>query len=263
MYLIGEQPPYAHTWVNHLQALPARLLAGLEPSGPSLALDASTDICAQLAPDCVYLLESGMLQLRLNDRALFHLQEGDLVQLDAASTALKLKLQCDALIHLRPYNRQAVFAHVAGNEHLGLLVEYLNGQALLLADAITRLKQPEYRSNNGFKRVAPGEMLIRQGDDADHVFIITEGHAEAFVDGQKVGDVPKDEIFGAMAVFTDEKRSATVVASSACTVMVIPKEQFLGLTQTNPRIAHSLIESMAKKIDSLNRQLTRQEENGR
>ena len=27
-------------------------------------------------------------------------------------------------------------------------------------------------------------------------------HAEAFVDGQKVGDVQKDEIFGAMAVFT-------------------------------------------------------------
>lgn len=263
MYLIGEQPPYAHTWVNHLQALPARLLAGLEPSGPALALEAGADLASALAPTCIYLVECGMLQLRLNDRALFHAQEGDLVQLDAADGAVKLHLHCDAPVHLRPYNRQAAFEYVASSGQLNLLVEYLTGQALLLADAITRLKQPEYRSSNGFKRVAPGEMLIRQGDDADHVFIITEGHAEAFVDGQKVGDVPKDEIFGAMAVFTDEKRSATVVASSPCTVMVIPKEQFLGLTQTNPRIAHSLIESMAKKIDSLNRQLTRQEESGR
>jgi len=38
--------------------------------------------------------------------------------------------------------------------------------------------------------------------------------------------------------------------------MLIPKELFLGLTQTNPRIAHSLIESMARRIDALNKQLT-------
>ena len=59
-----------------------------------------------------------------------------------------------------------------------------------------------------------------------------------------------------MAVFTRERRSATVVASEPCTVMVIPKEQFLGLTQSNPRIAHSLIESMARRIDLLNKEVT-------
>ncbi|OYW87352.1 MAG: cAMP-binding protein, partial [Pseudomonadales bacterium 32-61-5] len=98
--------------------------------------------------------------------------------------------------------------------------------------------------------------LIRQGDEADHVFIITEGHAEAFVNGIKVGDVQKDEIFGAMALFTREKRSATVVTSMPTTVMMIPKEQFLALMQSNPRIAHSLIESMARRIDLMNKELT-------
>ncbi len=135
------------------------------------------------------------------------------------------------------------------------MIEYLTGQSALLCDAITRLKQPEFRSANGFKHVEAGETLIVQGDEADHVFIIIEGKAEAFVDGQKVGEVLKDEIFGAMAVFTSEKRSATVVASEPCTLMMIPKDQFLNLTQSNPRIAHSLIESMARRIDSLNRQL--------
>jgi CRP-like cAMP-binding protein len=38
--------------------------------------------------------------------------------------------------------------------------------------------------------------------------------------------------------------------------MVIPKEQFIGLAQSNPRIAHSLIESMARRIDLLNKELT-------
>ena len=108
----------------------------------------------------------------------------------------------------------------------------------------------------GFRHFAAGDQLIQQGDDAEHVFIIIEGHAEAFVDGQKVGDVQKDEIFGAMAVFTGEKRSASVVASEPCTVMVIPKDQFLSLMQSNPRIAHSLIEGMARRIDLLNREVT-------
>ena len=34
------------------------------------------------------------------------------------------------------------------------------------------------------------------------------------------------------------------------------QEQFLGLTQSNPRIAHSLIESMARRIDLLNKEVT-------
>ena len=125
-----------------------------------------------------------------------------------------------------------------------------------ISDALARLKQPEIRPATGFQHFAASEELIHQGDDADHVFVIIEGHAEAWVDGQKVGDVQKDEIFGAMAVFTREKRSATVIASEPCTVMVIPKDQFLSLMQSNPRIAHSLIESMARRIDLMNKEVT-------
>jgi CRP-like cAMP-binding protein len=59
-----------------------------------------------------------------------------------------------------------------------------------------------------------------------------------------------------MAVFTEERRTATVIASEPCTVMVIPKDQFLSLMRSNPRIAHSLIESMARRIDLMNKEIT-------
>ncbi|BBN57388.1 hypothetical protein TRE132_55130 [Pseudomonas chlororaphis subsp. aurantiaca] len=159
---------------------------------------------------------------------------------------------------LIPYQRSAVFQHLYADEQRSeLFLQYLIGQTALLCDAVARFKQPELRNSNGFQRVAKGEVLIRQGDDADHVFVIIEGHAEAFVDGHKVGDVPKDEIFGAMAIFTGEKRNASVIASEPCTLMLIPKSQFLSLTQSNPRIAHSLIESMARRIDLLNKEVSR------
>ena len=35
-----------------------------------------------------------------------------------------------------------------------------------------------------------------------------------------------------------------------------PSDQFLSLMQSNPRIAHSLIESMARRIDLMNKEVT-------
>lgn len=257
MYLLGEQPAYADAWVNRLQAIPPQLLKGLAPAGESMTFEQVGDLGPFLQADRVYLIENGQLHARLNERALFYLQEGDLLGLRQDTQALQCGYASDGPLTLVPYARRELFAHLqASADGQELLIEYLTGHSTLLCDAITRLKQPEFRSANGFKHVAAGETLIEQGDTADHVFIIIDGKAEAFVDGQKVGDVVKDEIFGAMAVFTSEKRSATVIASEPCTLMVIAREQFLNLTQSNPRIAHSLIESMARRIDTLNRQLT-------
>jgi hypothetical protein len=257
MYLLGEQPAYADAWVNRLQTLPPELLKGLAPAGGSLTFEQVADLGPFLDNANLYLINDGLLHVQFNERKLFYLQEGDLIGLRQDAQALQCAYASDGPLTLTPFRRSEVFEHLqASRDGQELLIEYLTGQSTLLCDAITRLKQPEFRSANGFKHVAAGETLLQQGDEADHVFIIIDGKAEAFVDGQKVGDVLKDEIFGAMAVFTGEKRSATVVASAPCTLMMIPKDQFLSLAQTNPRIAHSLIESMARRIDSLNRQLT-------
>jgi len=258
MYLFGEQPAYADAWVNRLQGIAARLLLGVAPQGPALELEPGADLAPLMDDSQLYLIDSGLLQARLNQRPLFYLQDGDLLGLYQNRDDLAYEYSTEGTLRLVPYLRSEVLAHInATPETQELLIEYLTGQTTLLCDAITRLKQPEYRASNGFKHVPAGEVLINQGDEADHVFVIIDGHAEAYVDGHKVGDVPKDEIFGAMAIFTHEKRSATVIAAVPSTLMIIPKDQFLNLTQTNPRIAHSLIESMARRIEALNRQVTR------
>lgn len=258
MYLLGEQPAYADSLINRLQSIPTQLLEGLAPAGERLRLEPTTDLSSTLSGNQLFLLESGQVLASVDQRPLFYLHEGDLIGLRRGSEQPHWHLSCDATLSLVPYVRSALFQHVYADEQRAeLFLHYLLGQTVLLTDAVARLKQPEFRSSNSFKRVAAGEELIRQGDAADHVFVIIEGHAEAFVDGHKVGDIPKDEIFGAMAMFTGEKRSASVIASKASTVALIPKEQFLSLTQNNPRIAHSLIESMARRIDLLNKEVIR------
>ncbi|MCQ4250305.1 cyclic nucleotide-binding domain-containing protein [Pseudomonas stutzeri] len=258
MYLLGEQPAYADQLINRLQGIPAQLLEGLTPAASALEVKGTDDLEDALPKQQLFIIESGLLHAVVDDKPLFYLQEGDLLGLRQGIELPICRYRSDEAIRLIPYSRSAVFQHIhADQRRQELFTQYLIGQTALLSDALARLKQPEIHPTTGFQHFAAGEELIHQGDDADNVFIIIEGHAEAIVDGQKVGDVQRDEIFGAMAVFTQEKRSATVIATSPCTVMLIPKEQFLGLMQSNPKIAHSLIESMARRIDLLNKEVTR------
>jgi len=257
MYLLGEQPAYADQLINRLQSIPTQLLDGLEPEGPAVIFERVDDLAELLPGNRLYVIESGLLHAVIDGRPLFYLHEGDLVGLRQGIELPSCRYSSEEPLTLTPYSRSAVFQHIyASEQRQELFIQYLIGHTALLSDALARLKQPEIRPATGFQHFAAGEELIHQGDEAEHVFVIIEGHAEAYVDGHKVGDVQKDEIFGAMAVFTREKRSATVLASEPCTVMIIPKEQFLSLMQSNPRIAHSLIESMARRIDLLNKEIT-------
>lgn len=257
MYLLGEQPAYADHLINRLQGIPRQLLSGLTPAGPCLELEQIEDLGSLLPGNQLFIIEDGLLHALVDGRPLFYLQEGDLLGLRQGIDFPNCQYNSDEPIRLTPYLRSDVFRQINAQEtHQELFIQYLIGQTALLSDALARLKQPEIRPATGFQQFATGEQLLLQGDEAKHVYVIIEGHAEAYVDGHKVGDVQKDEIFGAMAVFTGEKRSATVIASEPCTVMVIPKDQFLSLMQSNPRIAHSLIESMARRIDLLNKEIT-------
>jgi CRP-like cAMP-binding protein len=250
MYLLGEQPAYADQLINRLQSIPTQLLEGLAPAGPPIQLERTEDLAKALPGNQLFIIENGLLHAVVDERPLFYLQEGDLVGLRQGLDMPSCRYSSEEQLSLIPYARSEVFKHIyASEQRQELFIQYLIGHTALLSDALARLKQPEIRPSTGFQHFAAGDI-------ADNVFIIIEGHAEAYVDGHKVGDVQKDEIFGAMAVFTREKRSATVLASEPCTVMVIPKEQFLSLMQSNPRIAHSLIESMAKRIDLLNKEVT-------
>lgn len=257
MYLLGEQPAYADQLINRLQGIPAQLLEGLAPSAPTIEIKASDDLAQDLPEQHLFIIDCGLLHALVGERPLFYMQEGDLFGLRQGMELPLCRYRSEELIRLIPYSRSEVFRHIHTDQRRQeLYTQYLIGQTALLSDALARLKQPEIHPTTGFQHFAAGDELIRQGDDADNVFIIIEGNAEAFVDGQKVGDVQRDEIFGAMAVFTQEKRSATVVATVDCTVMLIPKDQFLGLMQSNPKIAHSLLESMARRIDLLNKEVT-------
>jgi CRP-like cAMP-binding protein len=102
-------------------------------------------------------------------------------------------------------------------------------------------------------------VIIKEGDEAEHVYTIISGEADVFADGIKVGEIGVDEVFGAMAVFTGEKRSATVQARTACTIMAVPQADFVHLIEAQPKAAVNLIDNLARRIVAMNQQLIEQQ----
>ena len=103
---------------------------------------------------------------------------------------------------------------------------------------------------------ADGEVVVRQGEAGDCMFTIQEGQLEVLVsrDGQdkvRVGVMERGAIFGEMAIFEKEVRSATVRALGPARVLTIDKKTFLRRVQEDPSLAFNLVRMMSQRIRKL------------
>ena len=207
----------------------------------------------------LYVVQSGALTARYHGRALFILDEGDLLVPDSLTNAppemavmygseagASLDV-CSAIEFMQKvYERRAA-------------LKVWNQILLTHASIMMRLAplggDDGVVTTPGFELYEPGEVIIREGDIADEVFNLTSGAADVFVGDVPVGRIAEGEIFGAMAALTHGVRSATVKARTACSVVKVPKAQFTDLIKTNPATIHGLLVDMANSIVNLNEQL--------
>ena len=228
-------------------------------TGDVLTLNNTRDaLAAGLSPQRIYRIDSGTLAVTYDRKILFTLEAGELVLPDAglqasASTAV-LNYEAEGPVQLTGFDTltfmQAVFAdRDAARAWTKLL---LNQQALLVR-CIAAATDRETQATPGFQYFNPGEVIMQQGDRADYVFSLFEGEAEVLVDNVVVGTINEGEIIGALAVLTEQTRSATVRAKKRCAVVKVPRDQFATLIRSNPTMIHSLLVDMAKHIMRLNK----------
>ena len=75
--------------------------------------------------------------------------------------------------------------------------------------------------------IAPGEVLIRQGDEGDRFYVIESGAVEVTKDGRRVADLGPGDFVGEIALLRDVPRVATVTATSATTVQALDRAHFI------------------------------------
>ena len=102
------------------------------------------------------------------------------------------------------------------------------------------------------RRLKPGEILIRQGENGDEMYLITEGFVEVVL-GTRGDNPPRvmitlgpGQVTGEMALLDKGARSATVRAVSDPTIVqAIRRQEFDALCQKNTRIGYKVMRNIA------------------
>lgn len=106
-----------------------------------------------------------------------------------------------------------------------------------------------------------GEVIVRQGDVGDAMFVIQEGRLEILSESQgkelRIRIAGKDELVGEMAVFEREVRSATVRALGEARVLTLDRKNFLRRINEDPSLAFRVVETMSRRVRELSAEIVR------
>ncbi len=104
-----------------------------------------------------------------------------------------------------------------------------------------------------WKSIAEGDVLMTQGDDAHCMYVVCSGRLEVLVDGVKRAELGTGEPVGELALFGEDRRTATVQASSECQLGVVTREDIENLVEEVPGIALRLCRAMSRRLAEMNR----------
>lgn len=113
------------------------------------------------------------------------------------------------------------------------------------------------------RRFEPGHVVFREGDASDTCYIVREGHARAIHehgDGRTItlATFGPGDIFGELAMFEDELRSATVEAIEPTAVVAVLGPDMRRLMTEHPEISTRLVIALGRRLREANERLSRQ-----
>jgi CRP/FNR family transcriptional regulator, cyclic AMP receptor protein len=111
------------------------------------------------------------------------------------------------------------------------------------------------------KKFSQGETIVHEDDDEGqtffvivsgrvHVAVITSEGKSAILTTLKPGD-----FFGEMAILDGEPRSASVIASEDCTILMLYRKMFFDILQRYPKITIQMLVEMSRRIRRANKHI--------
>ncbi|MHB8691804.1 MAG: Crp/Fnr family transcriptional regulator [Solirubrobacteraceae bacterium] len=113
------------------------------------------------------------------------------------------------------------------------------------------------------RRFDAGETIFREGDESNTCYIVRSGLVRAVrenTDGRSItlANFGPGDIFGELAMFDNEKRSATVEAVAASEAIAILGGDMRRLLREHPDIAVKLLAALGRRLRETNERLARQ-----
>ena len=110
------------------------------------------------------------------------------------------------------------------------------------------------------RRFTPGDLLVKEGDEAVAFFVVCEGQLEVVKGlGQKgervVGTLNPGDFFGEMALLDGFPRGAGVRAATDCECLVLTRWDFLAEVRGNIQVALAILPVLSRRLRECENQL--------
>ena len=101
------------------------------------------------------------------------------------------------------------------------------------------------------KRYAESEVIFKERDPSDSMFLVVEGKVRMHKDGREVMTMGPPQAFGTWALFDEEPRVLGAVAQTEVLVLRIDKEAFIDLLADNVLITKGVLKALTVRLKRL------------
>ena len=95
--------------------------------------------------------------------------------------------------------------------------------------------------------VDAGAVLATEGDFGHEFFVIMDGTAEVLRGDAPIAELGPGEFFGEMALLDEDRRTATVTATTPMSLLVMTRSSFRTLDRTMPKVHAAIAQAIAER----------------
>jgi CRP/FNR family cyclic AMP-dependent transcriptional regulator len=95
--------------------------------------------------------------------------------------------------------------------------------------------------------VPAGKVLAREGDFGQEFFVIDSGTAEVTRGGARLAELGPGDFFGEMALLDEDRRTATVTATTPMSLLVMTRSSFRTLDRTMPKVHARIVQAISER----------------
>lgn len=122
----------------------------------------------------------------------------------------------------------------------------------------TQLFEALHQATAGIAPIAfaPGDILIKQGDDSDVAYFITQGTVQVFAETRygtvPLATLPAPRLIGEIGVLANLPRTAGIKAATAIEAYALSRPVMLDLSQRAPGLLLTVVAQLGRQIKSVN-----------
>lgn len=129
--------------------------------------------------------------------------------------------------------------------------------AVDLFKALPEAALTQLASASEIRRFTAGELILRQGERGDELFVIERGDVSILYTAPRearptvLAELTRGDFFGEMGLMTGEERTASVRADTECELVVVNKDAFAPVLDHHPELAEQISRLLVARQDKL------------